>query len=287
MMITFFPIALPVVAGLLHFNVFYQSLFTFISQPLETDYDNEAIFEMGYNLEKSIFFAYVGDLICCYIFNVVPFSRCTKGSEIAMHHLPVLLTILPLGIPAWAKMIDVDPIFHGMFGTMKNIGKTFDQAMRTKMVLAFRSAQGFGFISSLNEFLMCLQRSEMNLLGIEAFHKIPEFKGRKFMTSRFVIGLELYFKLGIFWIFPLISFKHCFSLDSLWYEYHMKQNPDSSTINALLVVCSSPTILRVLVFRLFMIMLYPGMGLRTLRKIMRFHGIGHESNVSLQKRKGN
>lgn len=267
---SFISIILPLVAGLLHLNVFYQSVFKFITVPLEDNDDSDMLFQMAYIFDKSVFFAYVFDLFCCYGFNLRPFSRCSTNLEIFLHHAPIILTILPLGIPLWAKMIDFDRTLHEIMGTNSMHA---DYALRTQMLRSLRKANGWGFISSLNEFFMCFQRAEMNMFGIPAFQNVAEFKeGRKFMTSRFAIGLELYFKLGIFWIFPLISFKECFCIDKIWYDYHRMLNPDSSVLSFVMSICSSATMLRTLVFRAFMFFLYPNMGLRTFRKLMTFHG---------------
>ena len=265
-------IILPLIAGLLHFNVFFQSLFKFIAVSLEDYDDNELLLQMAYNLEKSVVFAYIFDLVCIYCFNVVPFSRCSKGAEIAMHHFPILTLIIPLGIPLHQKMTKIDPTFHEIFGTVGSVG--VDNAMRLQMINALLKALGLGFMSSLNEFIMCLQRSEMNVLGITAFQNIAYYKGRQIMTSRLVIGLELYFKLVIFWIFPLIS---CFvysRVDKIFYDYHMGKNPNSNILNIFMSLCSSVTLLRLLVHRMFMFCLYPKMGLRTFKKIMTFHEEG-------------
>ena len=134
------------------------------------------------------------------------------------------------------------------------------------MISAQRKVIGWGFISSMNEFIMCFQRAEMGAYGIADFNSIStQLKGRKFMTSNWMIGLELYFKMGIFWIFPLISLKECFRLDKVWYDYHMMFHPDLSFFNVFLSVCSSVVTMRSLIFRMFVIALYPSMGLRTLK----------------------
>jgi len=124
--------------------------------------------------------AYTADLTAVYAFGVVPYSRCHPdpargGRDVLMHHLPVLFFLLAT-FPAcvwldgpvltWAWMND-------------NIHK---QSMLLNM--------GFGFISSLNEAIMCMQVADLP---------------RGVWNTKLVYLFELSYKCLIFSIFPLVS----------------------------------------------------------------------------------
>jgi len=162
-------------------------------------------------------------------------------------------------------------------------------------------ASGLGFLSSLNEVFMCFQRVEMNLYGIEHFRDIPSLlpnppNGKKqqqprlVFASRFVIGLELYFKFAIFCIIPFFSFKALCDMDISSISFltgeaatAAAEATDYSLAAMFLLLASllsSPNCIRGGIFRIFMLTMYPSMGKRTLKKIEQYHN--HQPNQNQQ-----
>jgi len=215
--------------------------------------------------------------------------------DIAGHHLPILMGVLPLCIPTWAEWTTIDPLVHNILDYTDGESK-----WRYAMIMGVLQANGWGFLSSLNEFIMCLQRAEMNWYGIATFHQLSKAKGQdlikqdheertKIMTSRWVIGFELYFKFGIFCIFSCLGFRACCGLDQVYYGYLMEAHGDGMTgengvrydfdesWKAIKAIIVSPMFIRSVLFRVFMLSMYPMMGWRTVKKIRKFHmeGNGH------------
>ena len=167
-------------------------------------------------------------------------------------------------------MHHLDPLVHGVLGME---GTELRLAGMDRLL----KANGWGFLSSLNEFIMCFQRAEMSWQGVGDFRDLSRMRTRLF-TGRTVIGIELYFKLGIFWIFSLFGFKACCDLDKVWYSYFIESTAmtanDTNVWNAMRVICSSPMFLKAVVIRVFMLSMYPFMGVRTMKKIREFHREG-------------
>jgi hypothetical protein len=196
---------------------------------------------------------------------------------------------------------------HSVLGYQSDGG-----ALRYAAIYAMIKANGWGFLSSLNEFIMCFQRAEMSLQGILEFRDDELKKMRyRFMTSRFMIGIELYFKLGIFCVFSCFGFVACCGLDQVWYNFFMLEvygggrggNDDvgklmqqvgggglqqgwffsngylhSTFWHALRYMASSPMFWRSILFRMFLLIMYPFMGMRTMKKIQKFHLLSSSSS---------
>lgn len=270
-------IVVPIIAGLFHLHVFYHAAFTFLlSLPtLSHTTPSSQFYLQGYLLERAVFLAYTFDLLCCYVFKVIPFSRCNTAKDIAGHHIPILLGLMPLYIPTWAEWRNVDPMVHNVLDYQSDGG-----SLRYAAMYGLIKANGLGFFSSLNEFIMCFQRAEMSLQGVDQFQDEEGLKKMRyrFMTSRFIIGVELYFKFGIFCVFSIFGFVACCGLDLVWYRFFMEEVYAAGTggggggINnaylysiwyALRYMASSPMFWRSVLFRLFLLTMYPFMGIRT------------------------
>lgn len=291
----------PFMAGVLHLQVFFHALqllilSSFVSsnhgnnnnniindnnntiQPHHID--NQSLFQLMFNMERAVFLAYTFDLICCYVFDIIPFSRCHSKTDIVQHHLPIILFILPLGIPLWTdeKLLrNLDPIVHGILESNITISTHTGDDITPLRIVAIKGlyqANGWGFISSLNECIMCFQRVEMIFNGIQSFKEISELSKDKkvIMTGTFIIGIELYFKLAIFTIFSVCSFMACFELDHVWYLYHIHVHKGDSMLDAMVgSFPRSAIMVRLVLFRFFMLVLYPFMAMRTIGKIRKIY----------------
>ena len=70
-------ITLPLIAGLLHLQVFYYAAvhcLLRVRQQSSNDISSDEFRNECFLLDRAIFLAYVFDLLCCY-FRVIPFSR--------------------------------------------------------------------------------------------------------------------------------------------------------------------------------------------------------------------
>lgn len=272
-------IILPLIAGLLHAQVFYYAAFHCIyrtttatslsnnsvsvsisaaSQSTTDEFRHEC-----FVLDRAIFFAYVFDLLCCYL-KVIPFSRCNCSKDIIGHHLPTLLVALPLAIPLWGNIRQLENTSFSILDFQ--IG----DKTRNEFVNAYTMASGFAYISSLNEVFMCFQRVEMNWHGITNFGDISKLENR-FFTSRRALGAELLYKLVFFWGMSLVACKACCDFDKSLYDAIVFSSSshaynEESIWRILLTVYSSPAVLRGALFRAFSIVMYPSMGLRCLKK---------------------
>lgn len=304
-----FSIALPIIAGLLHTQVFFYAVKTLVLSRTILLHHSDALIDLVkikgqlQRLDICVFFAYSFDLICCYVFKVIPFSRCNSSRDIATHHLPILLLFLPLCVPCYYSMFyHLDPLSHNIFDYDIGAagGDLFDTSpdhhagdhhhdgihFKVRWLYAVLVANGLGFISSLNEVFMCFQRAEMNLGGIRYFKDIPMMKEPslststlqytskrriQIFTSRSMIGIELYFKLCIFCMFSLVSFWQCCQVDRASFDYVNVVHPELNVWGKIGMVYSSPVVLRGLLFRIFMFAMYPFMGWRTAKKIRMHH----------------
>lgn len=280
-------IILPFIAGLLHAQVFYYAAFHCIyrttttvspishtlilsaaSQSTSDEFRHECFL-----LDRAIFLAYMFDLLCCYL-KIIPFSRCTCSKDIVGHHIPTLILALPLAIPLWGNVRQLEKTSFSILDYQ--IGST----TRNEFINAYTMASGLAYISSLNEVFMCFQRVEMNWHGITTFGDISIMKNRYF-TSRWVLGAELLYKLLFFWGISLVACKACCDFDKSLYDAVADSSSSSSlllssslshhdettsTWKILLTVYSSPAVLRGALFRAFSIVMYPSMGLRCLKK---------------------
>jgi len=251
-------VLLPVIAGLLHLNATFQCLITLIS--ISDTAKLEQFRNANCRTEISIFIAYSFDLFCCYACSIVPFSRCRESREIAMHHLPVVLFIQPLILPVILQWKAYDPVIIELILNGNN-----------NLAYLLTRASTIGYISSFNEAIMCFQRAELTFYGRKS---MSEDSGQKcceprIFTSGGVQFLELCYKLMIFMILPLFSCKAMFQCDFIFYKAQMKTVTGLSSFFKE-VVCpyfTSPTVLRTILYRFFMIMLYPSMGKKTYQKV--------------------
>lgn len=264
-------VILPIIAGLLHLQVFCYAMKTIVAP--RTLSENGTV---DSTIDVYVFSAYLFDLICCYLFNVVPFSRCKSGKDVAVHHLPVLLVFIPLYLPSHSfleQLSKFDPLIHNIlsFGSNANAngsGATVDVTFL--LIDGIARANGYGFISSFNEVIMCFQRAEMSLQGVTSFQDIPTMKQR-FFTGRFMMGLELHYKLAIFALFPFFSSTGCFYMERAGYTYLTQVNPEMPLWRILMKLYASPCMLRGVACRVFMITMYPTMAKRTIKKIQQFY----------------
>lgn len=259
-------VLLPIIAAALHMHVFYHALVTMLFTSLShtTKTPSSVLYQNSFLLERAVFLAYTFDLISCYIFHVIPFSRCDKAKDIASHHLPILLALVPLGVTLWSESFQSwDPLLQNILNYHTDFG-----ILRLGVLIGLSRSVGWGYISSFNEVIMCLQRAEMSLQGCTKFRN-ELLEGMKFrcFTSRPFIGLELYFKCGIFCMFGCFGFQACCSLDKVAY-YYLVETGSSNIFKSMI---SSPMFIRAIIYRMFVLIMYPSMGLRTIKKIKQFH----------------
>lgn len=189
------------------------------------------------NVEIAVTAAYCSDMIAALIFKVVPFSRCSKSSDILSHHLPVMVLVL-LAIPMgtlwesrepYLAMVAERPLFW------------------TRMPLI---TVGFGFISSLNEFIMCMQKVDLP---------------RNVWSSRPVVVFELAYKCLIFTLFSGLA---SLAGGHVLYSFACRcasQNP--AILEVATCVAVSPIMWRVLIGVSFFAIMYPKMAKRALLKL--------------------
>merc|ERR1712071_406897 len=154
--------------------------------------------------------AYMFDLLCC-AFSVIPYSRCSKASEIITHHLPILICILPLGIPMWSGW----PSYEGMIPFFES----FDPPNGHYCMGLLLRGNGLGFVSSLNEAIMCFQRAELSLNGQTTMFMLDKYPGPKYFTSRMMEIFELLYKMCIFCVFPVLSIYYVINTDFEYFDY--------------------------------------------------------------------
>ncbi len=226
---------------------------------------SENIARRCYIIDRAVIAAYTFDLICCYYFRVIPFSRCNSSMDIVGHHVPILCVLIPLGAHLWTGVRFVDPISFAIIDL--EIGSKY----RSGFIAGGLTANGFGFLSSLNEAFMCFQRGEMSLQGVTCFRDISSMKHR-FFTGRVIVGIELYFKLCIFWVFSIFAFKASSDLHQNHSEFvgEMAEGEEPVWRTKLLSI-KSLAVIRSIIYRFFILVLYPSMGMRTFKKIKQFH----------------
>lgn len=178
--------------------------------------------------------AYTWDLFSIKALGVVPLSRCrAPGDDIVGHHVPVLLVLLPLGLP---------------FALASSYEPACQIAGFHRLVLF---AEGVGFLSSLNEAIMCLQR----VRGARALFR-----------SRPAVFFELLYKVLIFSVMALGILVACAAIDCGVLADATARHPRSRAAAALAAL-RSPVLLRSLVYGWFVASKYPLMGRRAWRKL--------------------
>ena len=269
---TYISVLLPIFAGILHLRVFFVSLFTLASSstPISTD----IMREKAMALDIAVFFAYNFDLICCYVFKNIPFSRCNSSGEIAGHHLPILVALLPLSMPMYLPSLShINPLVTNILQYNKDGG-----TLREGLIDGNFRANGWGFLSSFNEVCMCFQRAEMNLQGVKTFREIKSSKMKiKIFSSRLMVGVELYFKLCIFFVFSIFAFRACCGLDMVMYQYLTEVHENMTLLQKISNIGVCPLFIRSTIYRIFLLVMYPTMGLRTAKKIRTFHREGYDN----------
>jgi len=149
--------------------------------------------------------AYVWDLLCAAVFNVIPFSRARHTKDIALHHIPIL-AVISLSLPHYTS-----------------------SAAATVMTPFLARSVSFGFLSCLNECIMCVQR-----LGVG--------------TSFPAVVAEYSYKLFIFscagWLSALSSLLHvyhCVSSDEVVLDFPLILNLMACTGTAVFIVSNYPS----------------------------------------------
>ena len=178
--------------------------------------------------------AYAWDLFSIRGLGIVPLSRCRTGDDIVGHHVPVLCVMMPLGLPFCCGWRGWEPACA--------------VAIMPRLVLF---AEGTGFLSSLNEAIMCLQK----VRGVRAVAR-----------SFGAVAFELVYKVLIFSVMALAILVGCLAI-----QYHVFvrcREVHAGDARALVAaVLSSPVLLRSLVYGWFVLSKYPVMGRRAIRKL--------------------
>lgn len=255
---------LPIIAGILHLHVFYRAISFLLAtrggQPLLQIDPSMALYRA---MELSVVLAYFFDLICCAL-SVIPYSRCKTSSEIIMHHLPVVFVLLPLGIPTWARWTSMEPMLTMLI--------SMNEKETSYVISLLLQGNGWGFVSSLNEAIMCFQRAELSINGVSGMEDADRRRMSKFKfwTSWYIELIELFYKLMIFCLFSSLSIWATFHTDISNYSYFQQQNPTAHPISLLIKTYMSPLQMRSIIWRLFIFILYPQMAKRTFLKLKRF-----------------
>jgi len=134
-----------------------------------------------------------------------------------------------------------------------------------KKAKLFALINGWGFMSSFNEFIMCSQQAE-NYWNACVSHPF-QIKIAGSTLSQFI---ELVFKLCIFSIFPAFSVIACLRYDTLAWAHAATTTFGSRLFITLFHMLRSPIYLRTLAWRAFIAIMYPNMAKRTLLKLRRF-----------------
>lgn len=258
---------LPILAGLLHLHVFYRaSSFLIATISIEPLLEIEPSVALYSFMELSVLLAYGFDFLCLAC-SVIPYSRCKEAKDIIIHHTPVFVLLLPLGVPMWAKWTSWEPMLP-MLQTLEGVKRHYG------IVLLLR-ANALGFVSSLNEAIMCFQRAELSLQGVRTMFVGNDDEQRThnkptFWTSRPIEFIELSYKVMIFYVFPMFSIWSTFNTDKFFYSYLRDQHPTASVLSLIGKTFMSPLQIRSVIWRLFIFLMYPKLGRRTLGKLNRF-----------------
>lgn len=197
---------------------------------------------------------------------------CNYSRDIIGHHIPTLMA-LTLAIPLWSNYATLRQ-FESLTQIIDSTtGDNNEQQLRTHFINSYTLGSGFAYISSLNEAFMCFQRVEMSLQNVTSFRDIPNMK-KHFFTSKVAVCVELCYKLCFFWGISLFACKACCDFDKALYDSLVSKTigigyESESKWRALLKVYSSPAVLRGALFRAFSIVMYPSMGSRCYKKILK------------------
>ena len=103
---------LPIVAAFLHLHIFYHAFRALLSVLEEWGSLSFASLQDSLScVETAAFVAYTFDLICCYVFDAIPFSRVNNKIDIAIHHVPVIAVMITLAVPTWSPLLaHLDPL---------------------------------------------------------------------------------------------------------------------------------------------------------------------------------
>ena len=255
-------IYLPILAGCLHLHVFYRALsFLYLIHPSQPPMEIESSLILYFSMKLAVVLAYGFDLVCC-AFSVVPYLGCKKASEIVAHHLPVFLILLPLGVPMWKLWTEWGPMFPFI--------ESLDGEGRDYAISLLLRANGWGFLSSLNETIMCFQKPELPLHRLSTMFEPRDHLRPRFWTSWTMEFLELSYKMSIFWVYPILSAAATCETDWHYFYFNKEQYPSASIFMLLCKTYWSPVQLRSLVWRVFIVLFYPFMGKRTSNKLRRF-----------------
>ena len=229
------------VASYLHLCVFVSALKCLSSVPADGKITK---------IERSVLVAYAWDLLTLAL-GIVPFSRAKRSSDVIGHHAPVF-AFLFIGLPYTFQLANIEPAVA--------VSQAVPSAFRI-----FERINGWGFVSSLNEMIMCAQQSEIFLKrALTRKESKQELDGYIF-TSKVVQLLELIFKLLVFTVFPTLSILGCLEYDMVAWAYYA----DTPLATTLLRLATSPIFLRTLAWRAFILIQYPPMAKRTYFKLKK------------------
>eukprot|EP00316_Scyphosphaera_apsteinii_P009459 CAMPEP_0119306452 /NCGR_PEP_ID=MMETSP1333-20130426/7213_1 /TAXON_ID=418940 /ORGANISM="Scyphosphaera apsteinii, Strain RCC1455" /LENGTH=236 /DNA_ID=CAMNT_0007309761 /DNA_START=399 /DNA_END=1109 /DNA_ORIENTATION=+ len=219
------------------------------------------------HIQVAILIAYLWDVICIAS-GVIPFSRVRRGSDIVGHHLPILCVFLPLGLPISFNLASIESALQVLDSSLHGPQAVGPQSFLLRIY-------AWGFVSSLNEFLMCAQRAEAPQGVVTA---------PKLWNARQVQLFELSYKLAIFVVFSMLSAIACLQLDyALWKHARMK-HPTSSFFTLLACTYLTPIQIGTSAWRLFIITKYPKMAQQTWAKLKKYwfaSGLDAEKPASL------
>ncbi len=123
---------------------------------------------------------------------------------------------------------------------------------------------------------MCAQHVEISLVGILLLHNVKLMMGGnwQFFTSRCLLMAEICYKLEFFWGMYLIACGACCNFGQTKCGYSLLASSAimawgivdhlTSVWTTLLAVYSSLVVLRGALFRAFLVVMYPSMGMRCL-----------------------
>ena len=173
------------------------------------------------------------------------------------HHLPIF-GFLVIGLPFVMSWAAVEPAV-GLAAKFQHLEPLFE------------TIEGWGFLSSFNEFLMCNQQAENYLRARVGW-------APRVFSSPFGVGLELSFKLAVFTVFPFLSFLGGLRYDgTFWSDERAARGAAGSPAADLLAALSSaaamvrsPLWLRCCAWRVFILTKYPFMAKRGFSRLKRF-----------------
>lgn len=232
-------------AAVAHLKVFLNAL-RCVVEPLGPSSADASIDHLG-RLEASVVIAYTWDMVCLAI-GIIPFSRVRQPRDIIAHHIPVFL-FLGIGLPFMLRLSFIEEAVP-----LRN---------DARVMRIFERINGWGFLSSLNESIMCAQQAA------KFFFKgtVPSALSIAWKLVEFI---ELIYKLAVFTVLPLMSLLACFEYDIIFWSLSARRDRASSTLDGIRRMLSSPVYLRTCIWRLFVATQYPSMATRTWSKLSKF-----------------